>query len=340
VQAPGLAFSGTMRYYGKHVLVTGAGGFIGSHLTERLVAEDARVRVFLRYNSQAKRGWLDEAPPEVQNQIEVVWGDLKDPEAVRQAVKGSEIVFHLGALIAIPFSYQNPTDFFQTNIIGTLHFANACREFGVERLVHTSTSEVYGTARRVPMTEDHPQTGQSPYAASKIGADRVVESYILSFGLPAVILRPFNTYGPRQSERAVIPTIVRQVLYGEALRLGSLHPTRDFTFIADTVEGFCLAGVADGVVGHTVHFGSGKETSIRELAEMVMQLTGRKIPIEQEDIRLRPAGSEVDRLLCDAGEFRALTGWTPTITLADGLKKVINFHRARPRMAEAGEFVI
>ena len=328
-----------MSYFGRKVLVSGAGGFIGSQLTEWLVVEGARVRVFIRYNSQAKKGWLDEAPPEVCKSIEVIRGDLKDPEAVRQAVRGSEIVFHLGALIAIPFSYQNPTDFFQTNVLGTLHIANACREFGVERLVHTSTSEVYGTAKQVPMAEDHPQTGQSPYSASKIGADRLVESFILSFGLPAVILRPFNTYGPRQSERAVIPTIVRQALFDNMLRLGSLHPTRDFTYVSDTVEGFCLAGVTEGIAGRTLHFGAGKETSIRELADLVMQLAGRTIPLEQEAVRLRPPGSEVDRLLCDAGEFHRLTGWEPKVSLVDGLRRVIDFQRARPQ-ATRTEFVV
>jgi dTDP-glucose 4,6-dehydratase len=329
-----------MSYTGRQVLVTGAGGFIGSHLVGRLVGEGAGVRVFLRYNSQAKKGWLDEAPQEIQDRLEVVWGDLKDPEAVRRAVKGVQVVFHLGALIAIPFSYQNPTDFFQTNVLGTLHVANACREFGVERLVHTSTSEVYGTARQAPMSEDHPQTGQSPYSASKIGADRLVESFILSFGLPAVILRPFNTYGPRQSERAVIPTIVRQVLFQPVLRLGSLHPTRDLTYVTDTVEGFCRAGRMAGLEGHTLHFGSGTETSIGELAHAIMSLAGRVVPIEQEQVRIRPASSEVDRLLCDARRFRELTGWIPRVPLAEGLKDVIEFHQSRPRPSATGHFVV
>jgi len=329
-----------MEYQGKKVLVTGAGGFIGSHLTEKLVAEGADVRVLLRYNSQSRMGWLEESPAEISSKIEIVWGDLKDPEAVRRAVNGVRIVFHLGALIAIPFSYQNPTDFFQTNVFGTLHVANACREFGVERLVHTSTSEVYGSAQEVPMTENHPQTGQSPYSASKIGADRVVESFILSFDLPAVILRPFNTYGPRQSERAVIPTIIRQVLFDDTLKLGSLFPTRDFTYVSDTVGAFCLAGLADNLNGETVHFGTGNEISIEELAETAMRITGRRLPVAQEDVRIRPVASEVDRLLCNPGKFCRLTGWAPKVAMKDGLKEVIDYCRSRSRPAGRGGFVV
>jgi len=329
-----------MDYRGKKVLVTGAGGFVGSHLTERLVAEGADIRVLLRYNSQGRRGWLEESPAEVQKRIQVIWGDLKDPEAVRQAVRGVQIVFHLGALIAIPFSYQNPTDFFQTNVMGTLHVANACREFNVERLVHTSTSEVYGTAQQVPMTEEHPQTAQSPYSASKIGADRIVESFILSYDLPAVILRPFNTYGPRQSERAVIPTIVRQVLFDDRLKLGSLSPTRDFTFVGDTAAAFGEAGLAAGLRGQTVHFGTGVEISIKDVAETVMRLAGRELAIEQEDIRIRPESSEVDRLLCDASVFRRLTDWSPQTTLEAGIGEVIEFYRSRPRPEGQGQFTV
>lgn len=327
-------------YAGKRVLVTGAGGFIGSHLAERLAADGAQVHAFLRYNSQGSKGWLSEVTPEVAAEIEIIWGDLKDPEAVRQAVKGADIVFHLGALIAIPYSYRNPTDFFQANLMGTLHVATACRESGVERLVHTSTSEVYGTAQQVPMTEDHPQTAQSPYAASKIGADRVVESFILSYGLPAVILRPFNTYGPRQSERAVIPTIVRQALFAARLRLGSLHPTRDFVYIDDTVAAFSAAGLAADLNGRTVHFGTGKETSIKRVAEIVMRAAGREIPIEQEDVRVRPASSEVDRLLCDPAVFARLTGWKAQVPIEVGLQSVCDFFKSRPRPVGRREFVI
>jgi dTDP-glucose 4,6-dehydratase len=332
-------FSG-MGYREKTVLVTGAGGFIGSCLAERLAAEGAHVRAFLRYNSQGSKGWLAETTPEIAANIEIVWGDLKDPDAVRQAVRGADIVFHLGALIAIPFSYQNPTDFFQTNVLGTLHVANACREFGVERLVHTSTSEVYGTAQQVPMTEAHPQTAQSPYSASKIGADRVVESYIHSYDLPAVILRPFNTYGPRQSERAVIPTIIRQALSADALRLGSVHPTRDFTYVDDTVSAFCAAGLAEKLSGRTVHFGTGRETSIGQVAEIVCKLSGRELPVELDDVRVRPAASEVDRLLCDPTVFRRLTGWLAEVTIEDGLQRVYDYHKAHPIPAGRREFVI
>ena len=329
-----------MGYRGKTVLVTGAGGFIGSHLAERLAAEGAKVRAFLRYNSQSSKGWLSDLPLEITKSIEIVWGDLKDPDAVRRAVKGTDITFHLGALIAIPYSYRNPGDFFQANVMGTLHVATACREFSVERLVHTSTSEVYGTARQAPMTEDHPQTAQSPYAASKIGADRLVESFILSYGLPAVILRPFNTYGPRQSERAVIPTIVSQALFENRLRLGSLHPTRDFTYVADTVSAFCAAGLADDLNGRTVHFGTGKETSIKRVVEIIMRAIGRELPIEQDSIRVRPAESEVGRLVCDPSLFRQLTGWKALVSIEDGLKQVCDFYQSRPRPAGRREFVI
>ncbi len=329
-----------MSYQGKAVLVTGAGGFIGSFLAERLVAEGANVRAFLRYNSQSAVGWLDDLPAETAEAIEIFWGDLKDPDAVRQAVRGTDIVFHLGALIAIPYSYQNPTDFIQTNVMGTLHVVNACRESGVERLIHTSTSEVYGTAQQVPMTEDHPQTAQSPYSASKIGADRVVESFILSYELPAVILRPFNTYGPHQSERAVIPTIVRQVLYGDRLRLGSMHPTRDFTYVSDTVAAFCAAGLAPKLLGRTVHCGTGKETSIEQLTQIVQRLAGRTLPLEQEDIRIRPADSEVDRLLCNPEVFCKLTGWSAEVSIEEGLKKVYEYHKSRPQPEGRRKFVI
>ncbi len=333
-------FRSGMRYDGKRVLVTGAGGFIGSHLTERLVELGAQVRVFLRYNSRSRRGWLDDSPPPVRDGIEVVWGDLKDPEAVRAAVSDMEVVFHLGALIAIPFSYQNPTDFFQTNVLGTMHVANACRECRTARVVHTSTSEVYGSALTVPMTEDHPQTAQSPYAAAKIGADRVMESYYLSFSLPVVTLRPFNTYGPRQSERAVIPTIVHQVLYDDMLKLGLLTPTRDFLYVKDTVAAFCTAGLAEGVDGKTLQFGTGIETSIGDLAQKVMRLAGREIPIRQEDIRVRPSSSEVDRLLCDATAFQRLTGWRPETTIDDGLGRVIDYYRSLPRPRRSGSFAL
>jgi len=329
-----------MGYREKTVLVTGAGGFIGSCLAEQLAAEGARVRAFLRYNSRNNKGWLADLALDTAEAIGVVWGDLKDPEAVRNAVRGADIVFHLGALIAIPFSYQNPTDFFQTNVLGTLHVATACREFGIERLVHTSTSEVYGSARQIPMTEDHPQTAQSPYSASKIGADRVVESFIHAYDLPAVIVRPFNTYGPRQSERAVIPTVIRQVLYADRLRLGSLYPTRDFTYITDTVAAFCAAGRAEALAGRTVHFGTGRETSIKQVIEMVMRIAGRELPVEQDDARVRPASSEVDRLLCDPSIFQGLTGWRAQVPLEEGLKKVFDYHKAHPQPAGRREFVV
>ncbi len=325
---------------GKTVLVTGAGGFIGSHLTERLVGAGARVRAFLRYNSQGTKGWLEEASPEITSHLEVVWGDLRDADAVRRAVSGVGLVFHLGALIAIPYSYQNPTDFFQTNVLGTLHIATACRDCSVERLVHTSTSEVYGTAQIIPMTEEHPLVGQSPYSASKIGADQVVESFIRSFELPAVILRPFNTYGPRQSERAVIPTIIRQALHTDTIRLGSVEPTRDFVYVSDTVEAFLHAAMESSLLGQTAHFGTGQETSIRQLVEIVREIAGRELPVTQDDVRLRPARSEVTRLVCDATRFKSLCGWRPQVSIADGLKRAYSFYQARPQPRGNRSFVV
>ncbi|MBI5868454.1 MAG: SDR family NAD(P)-dependent oxidoreductase [candidate division Zixibacteria bacterium] len=325
---------------GVPVLVTGAAGFIGSHLVEKLVASGARVRALLRYDSQNRLGHLGELPAESLAKVETVRGDLKDPEAVRTAVKGSEIVFHLGALIAIPFSYQNPTDYVQTNIVGTLHVLNACREAGVKRLLQTSTSEVYGSAQTFPITLAHPRCGQSPYAASKIGADALAESYARSFDLPVVIVRPFNTYGPRQSPRAVIPTVVGQALAGDMVRLGSVHPTRDFVYVTDTVQGFIAAAVAPQLqAGTEVQLGSGIETSIRDVVTTVGELLGKTLRVQTEDKRVRPAASEVDRLLCDPSEARRLLQWQATVALREGLRSVIQW--VAPRVgADAREYVV
>jgi NAD dependent epimerase/dehydratase len=309
----------------KKVLVTGAGGFIGSHLTERLVKLGVSVKAFVRYNSRNDWGLIEFLPREVQESLEIFSGDLKDPEAVRKAVKGREIVFHLGALIAIPYSYINPLDFVQTNIGGTANILNACREYGVEKIVHTSTSEVYGTARYTPIDEDHPLQGQSPYSASKIGADKLAESYYLSFNLPVAILRPFNTYGLRQSARAVIPTIITQALLNERIKLGSLEPTRDLTYISDTVEGFIKEVESKNSTGQVINLGTGEETSIGDLVKKVGDIIGKELKIEHDSARVRPERSEVGRLISNNTKAKRILDWKPKVSLEEGLKKTIDW---------------
>ncbi|MEW5911553.1 MAG: NAD-dependent 4,6-dehydratase LegB [Thermodesulfobacteriota bacterium] len=302
------------------VLVTGADGFIGSHLSERLAAEGARVRALAYYNSFARWGWLDELPAAAREQVEIFPGDIRDPLRVEEAVRGQKVVFHLASLIAIPYSYHAPDSYVQTNVGGALNVLNACRRHGVERLVHTSTSEVYGSARYVPIDEKHPLQGQSPYSASKIGADALAESFWRAFGLPVAIIRPFNTFGPRQSARAVIPTMLSQLAAGaKELRLGALSPTRDFNYVADTVEGFLAVSRAEQAVGRVINVGSGRETAIGDLAAKIMTAMGRQVPIVTEEARLRPAASEVDRLLCDNTLARELAGWQPRHSLEEGL---------------------
>ncbi|GAA0811393.1 SDR family NAD(P)-dependent oxidoreductase [Spirilliplanes yamanashiensis] len=310
------------------VAVTGAEGFIGSHLTERLVAAGHRVRAMVQYNSFDTRGWLDTLGADVLADVDVVAGDVEDPATVAQLVEGAEVVYHLAALIAIPHSYRAPRSYVNTNVIGTLNVLEVVRAGGAGRLVHTSTSETYGTARTVPIREDHPLQAQSPYAASKVAADKLVESYHLSFGVPAVTLRPFNTFGPRQSARAVIPTVVSQLAAGAAeIRLGALDPTRDFTFVQDTAAAFHAVGTApaDVVVGETFNAGTGDEISIGALAATIGELMGRPVPVRPQDDRLRPANSEVMRLVCDSRKLRAATGWAPLFDLADGLKHTIDW---------------
>lgn len=316
-----------MNWKGKQVLVTGAAGFIGSHLTERLVREGAEVTAFIRYNGRGRCGWLDEAPREIRQAIRVVMGDLKDGDAVRGAVRNHEVVFHLGALIAIPYSYVHPHDYVQTNVVGTAHVLDACRAADVQRLVHTSTSEVYGTARYVPIDEKHPLQGQSPYSASKIGADKLVESYHLSFGLPSVTVRPFNTYGPRQSARAVIPTIISQALARDHVSLGSLHPTRDLTFVEDTVAGFLALAGCDSAVGRTLNLGVGQEISIGDLARLILELMERPVSLTSSDERVRPEASEVERLLSNNQLAFEVAGWTPRVSLREGLSRTIDWIR-------------
>ncbi len=312
----------------RRVLVTGAGGFIGSHLVEALVARGDAVRAMVRYNGRGDLGCLAELPKATRDAVEVVSGDLTDPFFVRRAVDRCDAVFHLGALIAIPFSYRSPAQVFATNVTGTLHVAQACLDAGVSRLVHTSTSEVYGTARSVPIAESHPLVGQSPYAASKIGADKCVESYHLSFGLPAVTVRPFNTYGPRQSARAVIPTIFAQALTRPEVRLGSLSPTRDLNFVGDTVAGMILAAERPEALGRTLNLGTGREISIGDLARRCISIAGRDLRVVTDDARTRPPASEVERLCADATLARAVLGWAPAVSLDEGLARVCEYVRA------------
>ena len=303
------------------MLVTGAGGFIGSHLTERLVTLGANVRALVRYTSSGRRGWLEDSP--VKDSIEVVLGDVRDFFCVREAMQEREIVFHLAALVGIPYSYSAPQSYLHTNIEGTMNVLQAVRELEIGRLVCTSTSEVYGTARQVPMDETHPLQGQSPYSASKIAADKLAESYYLSFGVPVTVARPFNAYGPRQSARAIIPTIITQALVGSEVRLGSLSPTRDFNFVADIVEGFICAATGLDVIGEVINFGTGKEISIRELADTVGRMLGKELNLIAEDQRVRPENSEVERLCADPGKARKLLGWKSSVSLEDGLCETI-----------------
>lgn len=311
----------------KLVAVTGAEGFIGSHLVEALVASGHRVRAMVLYNSFGSRGWLASLAPSVLDEVEVVLGDVRDPHALRAFVDGVEAVYHLAALIAIPYSYTAPHSYLETNAGGTLNVLEATRLAETPRIICTSTSEVYGTARRVPIDESHPLQAQSPYAASKIAADKLAESYHLSFGLPVVTLRPFNTYGPRQSTRAVIPTIVSQLAAGsEGLELGALTPTRDLLYVADTAQAFIAAATAplDAVAGTVLNAGTGRETSIGALAELIAGLMGRQLPAVTEAAeRMRPPTSEVMRLVADASRLRELTGWRPSRTLEEGLAETI-----------------
>ena len=307
---------------GNKVLVTGADGFIGSHLIEELVRSGFDVKAFVLYNSFGSWGWLDECAPDVRGNFEVFAGDVRDPNGVRSAVKECDSILHLAALIAIPYSYHSPDTYVDTNIKGTLNVLQAARDLSVRRVVHTSTSEVYGTAQFVPITEQHPVIGQSPYSASKIGADQMATSFHLSFDTPVTILRPFNTYGPRQSARAVIPTIITQIASGQRkIELGAVHPTRDFNFVADTVAAFKAALVADNAVGETINVGSNFEVSIGDTAKTIAEVMGADIEILADEQRLRPEKSEVERLWADASKAEALLGWTPEFAGLDGFRR-------------------
>ncbi len=307
----------------RSVLVTGAGGFIGSHLVEALVNNGAKVRAYVRYNSRNDPGLLSLLPEELLNQVEIIPGDLRDLPAVQAAMSGVDLAYHLGALIAIPYSYLHPLEVVETNVMGTLNVLLAARQSGSKRLVHTSTSEVYGTAQQVPIGESHPLQGQSPYSASKIGADKLAESFYRSFELPVVTLRPFNTYGPRQSARAVIPTIITQALSQRVIRLGNLDARRDLTFISDTVDGFLRAAQAPDVEGKTINLGTGKEVSIGDLAGKIIELVDLPVKVEIDPERLRPEKSEVQRLLADNQLAQQFLGWKPQVELTGGLKKTI-----------------
>ena len=330
-----------MNWTGKKVLVTGADGFIGSHLVERLASASANVRALVHYNSFAHWGWLNDLNKELSRTVELFPGDVRDPNRMLEAVAGVEVVFHLASLIAIPYSYHAPDSYVQTNVTGGLNVLNACRHHGVERLVHTSTSEVYGTAQYAPIDEGHPLQGQSPYSASKIGADMMAESFYRSFGLPVAIIRPFNTYGPRQSARAVIPTILAQMLAGaEQLKIGALSPTRDFNYVADTVSGFLAVASCDEAVGRVINVGSGREISIGDLVETIFDILGRRAEIITEEQRLRPEKSEVNRLLCENSLARELTGWAPEYSLRQGLAETAAWVRENPQHFRVGEYTI
>ena len=304
------------------ILVTGADGFIGSHLTESLVRQGYKVRAFVMYNSFNSWGWLDKCDDDVKGNFEVVSGDIRDPHGVKQAMKGCEAVLHLAALIAIPFSYHSPDTYIETNVKGTLNVLQAARELDIKRLIHTSTSEVYGTAKFVPITEEHPLQGQSPYSASKIGADQLAYSFYSSFDLPVVIIRPFNTYGPRQSARAVIPTVITQIANGEKkIKLGATSPTRDFNYVKDIVSGFISALISSNGLGEVVNFGSNFEISIKDTASLISEVMNEKIEIVTDESRVRPENSEVDRLMADNSKAKQLFSWAPAYAGVDGLKR-------------------
>ena len=311
-----------MKLKNKKILVTGADGFIGSHLTEQLIARGLDVRAFVCYNSFNSWGWLDSVEPKVKKNLDVFMGDIRDPHGVKKAVQGCDVVLHLAALIAIPYSYHSPDAYVETNMKGTLNLLQAARETGIEKFVHTSTSEVYGSAQTVPIREDHRLRGQSPYAATKIGADQLAMSFYDSFELPVAIIRPFNTYGPRQSARAVIPTVITQIASGfKKIKLGAIHPTRDFNFVDDTVRGFIAVTESDRAVGEVMNVGSGYEISIGKLVQRIAEVMNAKIEIISDSKRIRPKKSEVERLCCDASKIMRISGWKPEVSGLAGLDR-------------------
>jgi NAD dependent epimerase/dehydratase len=319
-------------------LITGAGGFIGSHLCDLCLAQGADVRAFVHYNSRSDRGMLETIDKRRLKDIEVIAGDLRDFQTVRKAVQGCQRVFHLGALVGIPYSYASPADVIQTNVMGSFHVLQACLEYGVDRLVQTSTSEVYGTAQYTPMDENHPLNPQSPYAASKVGSDKLAESFYRSYGLPAVILRPFNTYGPRQSPRAIIPAIIIQALHSRQVRLGSVTPTRDLTFVTDTARGFLAASSAPKIEGQTIQLGSQDEISVQELVELIGRILKKNLVVISEAKRRRPTASEVNRLLASNQKANELLDWKPKISLIAGLEKTVRWFRGRTDLYQSGVY--
>jgi NAD dependent epimerase/dehydratase len=324
----------------KRVLITGAGGFIGSHLVELCVREGARVTGLVRYNSSSSTGHLAGLPADVRGNIQIVAGNIEDSDFVLRSSEGQEIILHLAALIAIPYSYVAPRSYVRTNIEGTLNVLEAARRYGLERVVHTSTSEVYGTARTVPISEEHPLQGQSPYSATKIGADKLAESYYRSFNTPVITLRPFNTYGPRQSLRAIIPTVIQQALEKDKIELGSLEPQRDMTFVADTCHGFLRAATASGIYGETINLGTGQTFTIGDLAYRILRIMGVDKPIVSMADRMRPPKSEVLKLVSDNSRARVLLGWSPQIPLDEGLKRTIDYIIANRHSYRSGTYVI
>ena len=329
-----------MNWQTRKVLVTGAGGFIASHLVERLVRAGASVRAFVRYNSRNDIGMLKFLPPDVFSRIEMIRGDLRDAEAVRGAVKGADTVFHLGALIAIPYSYIHPREVIDVNIMGTTNVLMAARDFDVRRVVHTSTSEVYGTAQYVPIDEKHPLQGQSPYSASKIGADRIAESFYRAFNLPVVTIRPFNTYGPRQSARAVIPTIITQTLTRDEIKLGSLEPSRDFTFVTDTADGFVKIAEAENVLGEEINLGNDNTIRIGDLVEKIFDILGKHPKIVTDVQRIRPGKSEVMKLWASNEKAKRMIGWEPRISLDEGLRVTIEWISAHIDLYRPDQYTV
>ena len=322
----------------RRVLVTGAGGFIGSHLAERLVKLGARTRSLIRYSSNGSRGWLDHS--RLQSDMEIIAGDVCDPWRVYNALEGVEVVFHLAALIGIPYSYLAPHSYMKTNADGTLNVLEAARRLGTKRVLCTSTSEVYGSARYLPIDEDHPLQGQSPYSASKIAADKMTEAYYRSFGVPVTIVRPFNTYGPRQSLRAVIPTIIAQALIDERIRLGTVQTTRDFNFVSDTVEGFIAIASEEKAMGEVINLGSGIEISIRDLAIAIGKLLGKQLILETDSQRIRPQKSEVNRLCANAAKAAELFAWKPKTALEEGLRQTIEWLRKNPLADHSDRYAV
>jgi len=325
---------------GTRVLVTGAGGFIGSHVVEALVAEGADVRAFVHYNGRNDWGNLEHVAADVLGAVEIVAGEIQDPFAVARATTGCKVVFHLAALIGIPYSYVAPKSYVDTNITGTVNVLEAARAMGIERVVHTSTSETYGTAQYAPIDEEHPLQGQSPYSATKIGADKIAESYHRSFGLPVTTLRPFNTFGPRQSLRAVIPTIMGQALSGREIRLGSVTPVRDFTFVTDTARAFLAVASDSATVGKTLNAGTGRGVTIGELAGLIQDIIGTNAEIVHDAERVRPETSEVYELICDATRLRESTGWQPAVPLRVGLERTAMWMRQALPGAKAGVYTV